>query len=107
MDPDKRLFELWNKMDSHPDKKRSVTFYFYFPNQKNAKLASGVLRREGFETDIHESSKPDSWDCIAYKEMVPEYVEIHDLRNWLEKIATDLNGEYDGWETQVFPGEFI
>ena len=92
-------------MDSQPDRKRPVTFYFYFPSNKNAELAGKVLKREGFDVEIDTSLKPGEWSCIAYKSMVPEYVEIHDLRNWLEQIAQDLDGNYDGWETEIIQGK--
>ncbi|MEA1881077.1 MAG: ribonuclease E inhibitor RraB [Candidatus Marinimicrobia bacterium] len=102
MDPDKRVFSLWRKFERHPDKERPVTFYFYFPDKNKAELAGVVLKREGFEVDIDTPLNPGEWSCIGYKTMVPEYAEIHDLRQWLEKIAEDLDGNYDGWETETF-----
>jgi len=38
---------------------------------------------------------------LAFKTMVPEYAELSDLRNWLENIAEELGGNYDGWETEI------
>ena len=80
-DPDKKTSKLWSLYDSQPEKARPMSFWFYFPTEKRAKLAKGVLGKEGFDVDILPPGGPrDNWLCLAYKSMVPEYLEFSDLR---------------------------
>ena len=101
-DPDKKILELWGQYESHPSKPRPISFWFYFPNEKNTKLAKAVLEKDGFDVEFHPpDSGDDQWLCLAYKTMIPEYAELSDLRKWLENIAEELGGNYDGWETEL------
>lgn len=101
-DPDQKTLELWGKYDAAPDEPRPVSFWFYFPHEQEAKLAKNVLKKDGFEVDISApDSAKDKWLCLAYKTMVPEYAELSDLRKWMQKLADGLNGDYDGWETEL------
>ncbi len=101
-DPDKKTLELWSQYEHHPNQPRPISFWFYFPHKKGAELAKGVLEKDGFDVDISPAaSSNNQWLCLAYKTMVPEYAELSDLRNWLENIAEELRGNYDGWEIEI------
>lgn len=101
MDIDQRVLEGLLNLGSDPDRLHTVEFFFYFPNEKNAKLAASVMEREGFETDVYPPDNGDEWLCVVTKAMLPVHYEFAELRHWFNTLTNELGGKYDGWGTAV------
>ena len=62
-------------------KKHAQCRFGFISQLKKTKLAKGVLGKGGFDVDILPPGGPrDNWLCLAYKSMVPEYLEFSDFR---------------------------
>ncbi|MFQ6608227.1 MAG: ribonuclease E inhibitor RraB [Fidelibacterota bacterium] len=102
MDIDKKVLDHLYQMESHSDKPHDIDFFFYFPTEETAQLAAGVLKKEGFDVEVHPPLEGyNNWSCNAYKTMLLEHAELADLRKWFNTIAEELGGSYDGWGTMV------
>lgn len=103
--PDDAVLKLMNKFNDVPSDKRPVYFYLYFPNQDKAKAAEEELINLDFLVDCIEPLEGETdWLCLAEKSMLPSLKELTPIRNKLERLAQRLSGKYDGWETEMFPG---
>lgn len=100
-DPDLRVLFHLEALGSKLDRLHGIDFFFYFPGEEEARVAATVLRKEGFDVELHPLPDKKQWSCCAAKEMIPDYEELHTLRRWFEAIAEELGGLYDGWGTGV------
>jgi hypothetical protein len=98
MNIDRRVLQLMARYGSDFSKIHRFNFYLYFPTEEGARLARGVLEREGFEVDL---CPPDRITPDWPSKMLPEEAELLELRHWFERLAADLGGDYDGWEAGV------
>jgi regulator of RNase E activity RraB len=89
------------KTGSNLSKPHSVEFFLYFPTKAAAETAASSIRNAGFEVTVKRAAQGDSWLCFATKVMVPELSDIQRIRQDFTALATSLNGEYDGWGTQI------
>lgn len=101
IDIDKHVLTVLLREGSDMTKLHPIFFFLYFPIEENAKLAANVLKRDGFDVEVTLPSTSNRWLCLAGKEMLPLHGELVELRQWFNSIASELDGEYDGWETQI------
>ncbi len=99
MNIDKKTLALLAHCGSDFNQLHHFRFYLYFSWESAARAAQFVLDREGFTVELSLPGISSAWLVLAGKDMLPEEVELRDLRHWFEKLAEDLNGNYDGWET--------
>ncbi len=99
--PDSAVIRLMVKYRSDVTKLRTIWFYLYFPTKENALIAKSALAASGFSVDIERSAADSQWLCLASKEMIADDKELIKLRRYFTKLAGNLNGNYDGWETQM------
>ncbi|MEW5798597.1 MAG: ribonuclease E inhibitor RraB [Bacteroidota bacterium] len=91
-----------NRFHSDLTKLRQICFYLYFPSEANAIKAQSELIEVGYIVDISPPISSDSqWLCLASKEMTADEKELSKLRRYFSSLARKLNGNYDGWETQM------
>jgi len=89
------------KSGSDLSKPHNIEFFLYFPTQSVAKNASLKIRDAGFEVEVRRAGLGDSWLCFATKTMIPALPDLQKIRQNFMALAGSMNGEYDGWGTQV------
>lgn len=99
--PDEAVLNLLRRGSADLSKERLIRFYFYFPIRKTARTALGKLQELGFSAECIERSGKAGWLCLVSKEVVPRLAELIRLHRLLDRIAEQLGGEYDGWETEL------
>ncbi|MFQ6614078.1 MAG: ribonuclease E inhibitor RraB [Fidelibacterota bacterium] len=103
MNIDKITLDLLARCGSDFNRTHHFDFYLYFRQESAARAARLVLERERFTVTLIPPEVSPEWLVLAGKDMLPEEVELRDLRHWFEKLAEDLKGDYDGWETAFTP----
>jgi hypothetical protein len=78
-----------------------VHHYLYFPREEAAKNVAGILRERGFVVEERLGADGINWLVLATHRMVPTEAGIAKMREFLEHIAEESAGEYDGWEIDV------
>lgn len=81
-------------------KAKFIDHYLYFRKKSNAQEAAQHLRNRGWFVEVKPGADDKSWLVLA-KQPAPITEDIGDLRDELERLAEELNGEYDGWGTDV------
>jgi len=76
--------------------------FLYFPSEQAAKRFGMALRNQGFDVNDSLGAIYGSWAVVATSEFVPSLDKISELRTRLGSIASELGGEYDGWEAEVW-----
>lgn len=89
------------KAGSDLKKPHEIDFFFYFPNQDQAKKAADKLAALGLSTKIDRAAKGSNWVIHGNKTMVPSEAELQRLRRYFDEIAAAQGGEYDGWGAEV------
>lgn len=100
-DGDQQVLDQLKKGGSNLSKAHKIDFYLYFPSEENAMAASETLRKEGLSVEVRTAAIGSDWLCLGRKEMLPKHSELARLRQVFHGLAKKLNGEYDGWETEV------
>ncbi|MBO6794806.1 MAG: ribonuclease E inhibitor RraB [Balneolaceae bacterium] len=101
MNPDKRVFELMKQYGGDNSTSRPVHFYFYFPEEESAIEMGERLKNMNFEIEVSPAALGDKWLCFATRTMVPDSDIIEGLRAVFTNMCIKLDGEYDGWETEL------
>ena len=100
-DPDQQVLDQLKAAGSDLSKPHKIEFFLYFPSEEKANNAAAQLRKEGLTVEVRTAAIGADWLCLGTKEMVPKHSELVRLRNVFERIAKNLNGEYDGWGSPV------
>ena len=83
-------------------KPHSVDFFLYLPTEEAAQKAANQIQLLDFETEVAPPPEGYStWGCKATKSMVPELATIKEIGANFTRIASSLNGQYDGWGTPI------
>jgi hypothetical protein len=77
--------------------------YSYFQTEQNARKSAEKLIQNGFEVEVRRGADGTSWLAFARQVDIPSEEYIERMRFLFENIASELNGEYDGWEAERFP----
>lgn len=86
------------------DKERRVEHWIYFKTEQDREKYAKQVKKDNFK--IEEMSYEKDGGEFPYKLRISrvdnvDYGSIDDLTIPLWKLATELNGEYDGWETSI------
>lgn len=100
-DLDQLVLVQLRQSGSNLSKPHSIEFFLYFPTQSVAEKASQNVRDAGFAVEVRRAAQGDSWLCFATKTMVPALPDLQRIRQHFMELAGSMNGEYDGWGTQV------
>lgn len=92
-----------DEMEVSTSEESELIFYLYVPTEKDAQVCQGKLTEAGFDCDIEKSADEESndWLCYCTKELVPTKKSLAEIGEFFMKLATDFNGEFDGWETAL------
>jgi hypothetical protein len=99
--PDKITIDVLRKYDSEIQASRFIEFFLYFPEKEAAKIAARKIRDDNFKVYIDGPNFDGKWLCLATTMMVPSTINLIRSRLYFERICTELNGIYDGWETEI------
>ncbi len=77
----------------------TLQYYFYFPQKEQAEKLSTLLVAEGLSCEVDQSAgdKRD-WLCLAKHETRIDSGALTALGKHFAALATELGGEFDGWE---------
>ena len=81
--------------DQLPGGGHQLRHYLYFRDEVTARRAAAVLSDEGMPSEVKLSARGVDWLVHAHG---GDAEAIEDVRAKLEKLASKLDGEYDGWE---------
>jgi len=75
--------------------------YLYFREKPNADKAAQWCQGQGFSVETRRSRDGQSW-LIVVKHAPPANTDEMDrLRGEMQALASQFDGEYDGWELAV------
>ena len=100
-DPDQQVLDQLKKAGSNLSKPHQIEFFLYFPTEDSANRAAVDLRKVECNVKVELGADTTSWLCLATKQMIPKHSEFLKLRKTFNEIAQKLNGEYDGWGTEI------
>lgn len=102
---------LWQMQEDGDDLEEihEIEFSMYFKTQQLAEKCALhlLLEEQKISLYLDEETQPNEWVITVYVNLYPEYEDIVDLEEWFTKIATQFEGEYDGWgcTTYVYDDE--
>jgi hypothetical protein len=91
-------------MGSDISKPHNFDFYLYVPSEVAARQAADKVRESEFAAEVLPGASGGNWLCRATITIVPEVAPLDEIGNFLEQVATALDGEFDGWESDVIKG---
>lgn len=100
-DPDEAVLGQLHKVGENLSKPHKIEFFLYFPIQSAADQAAAYVRNCGFQISVEQSVQGKEWLCFATKTMIPDLSALQNIRKDFERLATSLNGYFDGWGTQA------
>jgi hypothetical protein len=78
---------------------RHVRHFLYFELQSSAQRASEEIERADYTTSISAPSEEiPVWTVVAEGYRVIGSDTVAGFRAWFEQVASEHQGEYDGWE---------
>ena len=84
------------RLGCDPSRPRECRHYLYVPYELGAHAAARWLHQSGWEAEIEEVE--GAWLVTATTVTSLSNESIRDTRAWLEELAGDHGGAYDGWE---------
>ncbi len=79
-----------------------IEYSIAFQKEENADQCAIYLLKEEQKISLFEDEESGEWIITIYVYMEPEYADIVDLEEWFSKIASQFNGEYDGWGCMAY-----
>lgn len=86
---------------SDVNKPHTVLHYLYVPNRNASKVIARKLERSGYLTESRLGADATNWLVLARHTAVPTEEVMAALRESMENLVADFDGEYDGWEAEV------
>lgn len=77
-----------------------IEHFLYFPKKIQAEIAARRLTAKGWTVVVRMGADGENWLALA-KQPAPIDRDIEEVREELERLAKELNGEYDGWGAPV------
>ncbi len=71
--------------------------FLYFSKRNRADEAGSRLRAKGMQVEVRRSAGDKDWLVLAKSALPVTEDDIEQVRDYLEALAEDLHGEYDGW----------
>jgi regulator of RNase E activity RraB len=76
-------------------------FYLYLPSESAARAAAVNVRERHFSAEVVPSADGSTWLCLTTMRIVPEVAPLDEIGKMFEQLASALQGEFDGWESEV------
>ncbi|TMF93821.1 MAG: ribonuclease E inhibitor RraB [Chloroflexi bacterium] len=96
----KRRCAIWPKPVG-PLLPTEIINYLYVPDEARGRRAASELLEAGYRVEVRPAATRPSWLTLAKIDMVPRSDNITMIRQRFEALASQLGGEYDGWEAAV------
>ena len=95
---------LWQMQEDGDDltEAHEIEYSIAFTSEEKADQCAIYLLKEEQKISLFEDEDTDEWVITIYVYMEPEYSDIVDLEEWFSKIATQFEGEYDGWGCMAY-----
>jgi len=112
---DLQLVGQLTQMGADLNAPRHVLFYLYLPDAAAAERAAAALRAAGLQTEspgpneayqAEHPEEPVTWPVIAESRdrgLIPDF--LRETTDLCAEVAAANDGEYDGWEAGLNPGE--
>lgn len=79
-----------------------IEYSIAFKEQELAEKCALYLLQEEQKISLFVDEETNEWFITIYVYMEPDYSDIVDLEEWFSKIATQFEGEYDGWGCMAY-----
>jgi regulator of RNase E activity RraB len=79
-----------------------IEYTIAFKEQELAEKCALYLLQEEQKISLFVDEDTNEWFITIYVYMEPDYSDIVDLEEWFSKIATQFEGEYDGWGCMAY-----
>ena len=92
------------RFGSDVNQKHEVSFWLYFPNEKSARNAARRVESSGLKVEVSPprlSLSDSQWLCLFYCPHVPDEDLLNGISKFCTDIASEFDGEYDGWEARL------
>ncbi len=83
------------------DASHTIVHFIYLPHQEAAYSTADSLSRQNFLTETRMSADGVNWLVLVKHEAIPSEELLASMRQFLELLAAEVGGEYDGWEAAV------
>ena len=100
-DLDQQVLDQLKNAGSDLSKPHDIEFFLYFADEETANTASREVKEEVDAVKVQQAAKGSGWLCFATRRMMPDHRELVRLRKRFNAISLKLEGEYDGWGTEV------
>jgi hypothetical protein len=100
-DLDQLTLDQLKKAGGDLSKSTELVCYLYLPDESRAQQAAAQLRLAGFAVDVRPAATNPTWLALARIEMVPSRENVAMIRARFETLASQLGGDFDGWEAAV------
>jgi regulator of ribonuclease activity B len=85
-------------------KPRHVIHFLLFATEEDARAAGETIRATSWAAHVEPpTDERPEWTVRADGDRVVGADTIASFRSWFEQIASDHEGEYDGWEAKAKP----
>ena len=75
--------------------------YLYVPDEARGRRAASELLEAGYRVEVRPAATRPSWLTLAKIDVIPSSDNIAMIRQRFEALASQVGGEYDGWEAAV------
>ena len=83
-------------------KPHKFEFYVYLPTKSYAQKAAAKILTSGFSAaKVSRPASGSGWLCVARKTLIPRDADLNDHARFLNEVAAELGGDWDGWETEI------
>jgi hypothetical protein len=91
-------------MGSDISRPHNFDFYVYVPTEIAARQAADKVRESHFAAEVVPGASGGNWLCRATITIVPEVAPLDEIGNFFQQVAAALDGDFDGWESDVIKG---
>jgi len=95
------VLEQLRRAGSDINRTHEFDFFLYFPTAVAARTAAARARRSEFSTRVAPAPVGKGWLCRAKISVVPDLAPWHEIGRFFTQLAASLEGEFDGWESEV------
>jgi hypothetical protein len=93
---DERVLDHLARLGCDPAKPRETHHYLYLPGAAEADAVAAVLARDDWGATIEGLDQ--AWLVVATRVHALTLESVRRTRAWLEALASEHGGVYDGWD---------
>lgn len=90
------LFQIW-KQGADLSGLRAVDFSLIFPTKEQAELMAARLTARDGKVRVSYFDAKACWDLCFTVKMIPSWLAISEMEDWLGEVAATYQGKCDGW----------